>query len=504
MSVKLQKIIEELILVILISMNIFEVFGLLPGEAGFVKAIISMTGLGYVIYKASLSDLFFGQKSSFIDFVLITSYFLLIVNKIVQFSNVLVHESHYWKSFFEAIVINGVFIETISFYIGAILILLVSLIVALFINIQGPSIMNTLHGNRKFKLGFVGKFFSVLMIIQGFYLIFFNLVMEWLTLVIDAPLIMVAIFLYIFKLHDLSKSMDSEVILFKIADFVEDFVEKFVELFHSRKTFFLGISGLLVLHLLTDVGVFIIPHSFGNHTIYSEEFGINHLTLFAHFTADKLIELNLLNQFLMLIGYIFNTLGLTFLMLFPTFIWYVVYINHTTESNEAMIFPSFGVSLFYTSLIYLVFLPVFRIISILPGKSDVHNLLGVDIQTQSILTSTNSILIISGIALTVFLVTLILHNIKMIKAVLFYVMTFTGIGYFGFYIFNFFKSLLFFYYEGIKITVLSLNFLTNISQLINDIPAIFFIGFNVLSLIILIIFYVGGFFNFILHVFKSE
>jgi len=35
-----QKFVEELILIILILMNVFEFLGLLPGDAGFLKVII--------------------------------------------------------------------------------------------------------------------------------------------------------------------------------------------------------------------------------------------------------------------------------------------------------------------------------------------------------------------------------------------------------------------------------------------------------------------------------
>ena len=114
MASKIHKWIEESILIALIAMNIFEVFGLLPGEIGFIKAIISMTGLGYVLFKASLTDIFFGVKHKSIDLFLILSYFMLIINKIVQFSNGLIHESHYWTDFFGAIVQNHIIIETIG------------------------------------------------------------------------------------------------------------------------------------------------------------------------------------------------------------------------------------------------------------------------------------------------------------------------------------------------------------------------------------------------------
>lgn len=499
MGNKIQKIFEEIFLVILIGLNVFEIFNLLPSEAGFIKAIISMTGLGYVLYKASLSDLFFGNKQKIIDLLLLLSYFLLISNKIVQFSTELAFEAEYWGDFFAMIVQNQVNIEMISFYIGGIGIIIISLLVTVFIKVQGPSIISTIIGDKIYKLGSLRKFFTSFIIILGFYLMFFNLVMEWLTLVIDAPLIVLVLFIYIFKLHDLGKKMDSEVILFKIADSVESFVEKFVKLFHSRGTLFLGLSGLLVLHLFTDVGVFMLPHSFNSHNIYSAEFGEHHEPLLELFGTDKLIVQEKGGQILNLIGYIINALGLTFLMLFPAFMWYIIYINHTSESAESVMFPSFVIAFFYMFLVFFIFLPVFKITSILPNNSDIDSFYGVDIQTQSILTSSNSVIKYASIAFFVFFIVLILNSFNIIRAILFYLMSFFGIGFFGVYLFKFFLSLSSSYINGITI---AFEYLTQgcASTVMNG----YFIFFSGISLILLFIFYVGGYLSFLISVFKPE
>ena len=504
MASKIHKWIEESILIALIAMNIFEVFGLLPGEIGFIKAIISMTGLGYVLFKASLTDIFFGVKHKSIDLFLILSYFMLIINKIVQFSNGLIHESHYWTDFFGAIVQNHIIIETIGYFVGGILLVIISILVAIIVKPQGPSIITTIHGDKTYNIGFVKRLISSFLIIVGFYLVFFNLVMEWLSLVIDAPLIMVALFLYIFKLHELGKKMDSEVILFKVADFVEDFVEKFVNLFHSRRTFLLGISGLLVLHLITDVGVFIIPHSLGTRTLYSEEFGANHETLLTLFNADKVAIEGKFTEFLALMGYVFNSVGLTFLMLFPTYIWYVVYVNHTSESKETMNFPPLVQSTFFACQVYLIFLPTFKIKSIMPGVTDVQNLLGVDIQTQSILSSGFSLVTFSIIAFCVMILFFVLSNIRTIKIILFYLLTFIGIGFFSYYVYTFFVSLLLFNIAGIKVSIDHLGILQGYAFGLQDMLNIFFVFFTGVSLLILIGFYTGGLINYIVSVFKPE
>ena len=485
-----QKFVEELILIILILMNVFEFLGLLPGYGKFTKLVISMTALGYVLFKVSLSDIFFGTKNQNLDFALIFSYFLLIVNKFVEFSNAAKEESQFLHDFFSFIVNNAELIEGVAFYVGTIMLFLITLYVIIKIQVKEPSIVQAILGNSYKK---IPLFITVFIVVLGFHQIFFNLIMEWLTLVIDAPLIILAIFLYMFKLHELSKAMDQEVILFKIADFVEEFVEKFVNLFHSKKTIFLGISGMLVLHLLTDVGAFIIPYSLGTHSIYSEGLGENHLEIKELFMLDKEVIVDKGQQIILFFGYIFNTLGYLYLMIFPAFIWYIIYITHTKESTEASIYPDSLVSLFFSIMVFVLFLPVYKITSIGSGLSEVKNLLGVDIQTQSILSSGNSILLYSSIALGVFIVIFLLSKIDFIKKLLFLIMTLSGVSFFGLYIYYFFSDIFFFYVEFIK----NLFMLSNIGG--------YYLGlYNSIILFILVLFYIGGFFSFVISVFKSE
>ena len=191
-------------------------------------------------------------------------------------------------------------------------------------------------------------------------------------------------------------------------------------------------------------------------------------------------------------------------MLFPTYIWYVVYVNHTSESKETMNFPPLVQSTFFTCLVYLIFLPPFKIKSIMPGVTDVQNLLGVDIQTQSILSSGFSLVTFSIIAFCVMILFFVLSNIRTIKIILFYLLTFIGIGFFSYYVYTFFVSLLLFNIAGIKVSIDHLGILQGYAFGLQDMLNIFFVFFTGVSLLILIGFYTGGLINYIVSVFKPE
>ncbi len=487
----LHKVIEQVILIGLILLNVLEFIGVLPGEVELVKMIISITGLAYVLYRASLTDIFFGNKKKRIDLVIIVAYMLLITNKFVQFTHAAGERATLFKPFFRFILDYYTVIELTGFFIGTILLILISIYVTKNVKILEPSILDVFKPKRK-----IGKFFITLVVVVGFHLIFFSLLMEWLSLILDASLVVLAVFLYVFKIHDFGKTQGREVVLNKIAEFVENFVEEFTLLFHSKRTIFLGISALLVLHLITDVGAFILPYNLGTETVYQTSFREGHENFIDLFQADKLMINDKTEQILLFFGYLFNTIATLFLFIFPAFIWYILYLNTINNEKNTIQFPDILMSFFYSSLVYFFFLPTYIFSYI---RADyVKNLLGVDIQTKSILASANSLVLISGIALTVFVGVWVLSKINFFKNLLFIIMSLGVIVFFGFYIYNFFVSFYFYYVDYLQSLAVSL-FEHSLSFM--HLAQIYLFFFNALFLFITILFYVGGYLSFLRSVF---
>ena len=78
---------EEVILILIIILNVLDFFEILPADIDFAKKIISWTALGYILYKASLTKIFFNNQKMSIDILLIMSYFMLIFKNIIIFSS---------------------------------------------------------------------------------------------------------------------------------------------------------------------------------------------------------------------------------------------------------------------------------------------------------------------------------------------------------------------------------------------------------------------------------
>ncbi len=498
-----ERLLENIIIFYLVITKILQFFGLISilepigiysEVVDFIDIIVSFTGLGYVLYRVSLTDIFFGDRHKYLDIMLVISYFLLILNKFVEFSVLILKELcgdifctllnedvHKLTPFFRLIAENGQNIEIIGFYIGGISIIMLSLYIALKIKVTEPSILDGLHGEN---MGFIKKFITSFLVIVGFYVIFFNITMEWLTRVLDAPLILIAIFFYIFKIHKIGKSMESEATLFKISDVVESLTEKFVGLFHSKKTIFLGISLILVLHMVSDVGSFVIPYVLGTSSQYNADLGENHDALSQIFSRDKVILADPMNEALALFGYALNTFAIIFLMVFPAYMWYIIYLSHTTEKLNAGNFSNLLLAIFYSSLVFYVFLPTYRI----SGLSSAINLFGVDIQTSSILSAGNSLMNYFGISVIAFFIVYFLLNSAFIKEVALFLTGVINLGFFGLYVYNFFMSIFDFY-------IVLLQALINNNE--------YFIGFYlVVFLVVNVMFYVGGYISFVISSFK--
>jgi len=146
---------------------------------------------------------------------------------------------------------------------------------------------------------------------------------------------------------------DPESALFKIGNFGESFYEYFVDHFRYKKKLVLGVSGMLILHLLTDIGVFLLPFITGlKDPFYEVIFHHNHFSLWQLSVGSGLtIGMSLLY----FIQYFLSTVGLLFLMIIPAISWHAAYFK------KKLFFGRWFFPLFFSSLVSLSFTPIFRI-----------------------------------------------------------------------------------------------------------------------------------------------
>src|SRR3989344_7990940 len=91
--------VEEVILVFLVLSDVLDFFDILPGDLDYLASVVSWAALGYLLYKISLTRIFFNNRHRYVDILLIVSYFMLIFKNIVIFSSGRLGEFAYFKKY---------------------------------------------------------------------------------------------------------------------------------------------------------------------------------------------------------------------------------------------------------------------------------------------------------------------------------------------------------------------------------------------------------------------
>jgi hypothetical protein len=409
--------IEVLILAALIILNVLDFFEKLTPEMDYVKKIISWTALGYLLYKASLSSIFFGEKHKTVDLILILGYFSMVVKNFIHYARQVIENSvtkdlfsetgkflvdssgelvqkhtidgfeipQYLFKLYQNIVNNESTILLFGLIIGYTVLVVLAFYIAIKVDIEAPSLLNALYlqGLPQTTGEMLKRFIMTFVVFMGFYVVVFNLMMEWLAIAVDAPLLMIGLVFYFF-----AGNLNMGEKLEKLGNMGEDFYQEFIEMFRQRDTMFWAVAGMLVLHIITDIPNLILPYVFGFADVLYE--GTLQDTSIWNIAVEALQGLDLTSQIIMGAGYILNLVGILLLMIAPAYIWWHVYKKSEFDFNPLFFF------IFVTTVVYFLLDPLFII-----ERVDVNTLLGVKISLQAITGSLLYLLMSLGAGLVV-------------------------------------------------------------------------------------------------------
>ncbi|MGM5482745.1 MAG: hypothetical protein ACQESF_04755 [Nanobdellota archaeon] len=574
--------IEEIILLGIILLNIVDFAEMLSPDWDYAKKILSWTALGYLLYKSSPTNIFFGHKNKKLDVALILSYFLMSIKIFTGYAQSTINSLRekgfsYWGNLFSVdkmpssadvmnikypvdsfnltgskeimlstdisnnlsslvnnltvipkfppetnnlilnisnnisssliqveakfsihrwlnmVLHNADVANNLSIILGGVLLLFLAIYSAYKMEIKSPSMLSIFHGNKEHAKGLstIPRTLSVFLAINFFFIAIFNLFMEWLAIAIDAPILVVGLFFYLLvwiKHHD---KFNSESFIFKVGNFGTKFYQDFIMLLKTKRGILLGISGMLVLHLLTDAGNFLIPYSFGIHdSLYFEHLGPNHTPVFSIsdfftpetsslFMQDIAKTSSFAMKFMLAYIYLGNLMALLSMLLIPAILWYLIFMQkHQKTSN--LILP-----VYFSSLTCFIMSPVFNI-----GRVTSNSLIGVDIQTQSILNSSAfSLIAVFAVSLSIGIIIYLLSFVRKIKNYSILIMILSIIIYFANYIFLYFTDILHYYADFISFKLESHNYFV----------AFYFAIFMIITMV----FYIGGFTSFLYELVKS-
>ncbi len=465
---------ENAAFVLIILIGVFHFFELLPVELEYFEKILSWTMMGYLLYNASLTKIFFGVQKKSIDLLLILAYFLLIIKNLVAYALAAFKEESLLSSFFYFIA-NERF-ELYAFYMAGLSLIVISLYLSK-LHVKKPSLMCVIHetGIPKTHKKKIERFIATYLILVAFFIIIFNLMMEWLAMAVDAPLLMISIFLYLYVVIVLHRKFSTESMIHKIGSFGEKFYNNFIQLFHTKKRILLGFSGILVLFLLVDWGNFILPYVLNyNDPMYFAQLGQNQQALVALITNDMAFTSTIMDKISLAWIYIFNILAMLFALVLPAFIWYRVY------RRKGFKVTNLSLSLFFISFVVYASRPIFKIEAI----TDVSYLMGVIIKTNNVMPS--NIILPFLVSLSLGVIVFFLSSNHSAKKRLMIAAIILLIAFFISYISYYFYSMCIYYLS-------SITFFVSKDQL-------FFAFYFTLFLIILTIFFISGFIIYLLEI----
>lgn len=456
---KLELGLFEVFLGVMMIIGLAGYFSTISADLDWIDHTISFILFSYLFYKLNITSILFGKTSRLANAIAVISYFSLFFKDIVTYTSLNAFKFKFISfvdKFYILVSDNLALTSLASFYIGIAGILIASIYLSKKMEVSHPSFLYAVF-QGKIRNAFL-KFSSIFVSLLGFYFFVYNIILEWLEFTIDDPVIAVGIIFFIYKIAKHREKFHSKDFIFKIGDFSSGWYKKFISLFHYKKTLPLAVSGLLILHALSDLGVFAYSFIFLKQNFYLEFLDWTH----APFLSLFLNDVNILPSSAMiplLIIYLLNALSLVIFLIIPIIVWVRMF------SKKELHFSRIYLFFIYASAAAYMLMPAYAITPL-----ENSSLTGVDFLSVSILENgafidqffpdkASMILVVSLTAILFGLVVYLLGNNDKLRRELYAISIIGGLAFYAIYIYYFFSSQVSYFYDAITATFLTPHFL---------------------------------------------
>jgi hypothetical protein len=193
--------------------------------------------------------------------------------------------------------------------------------------------------NIKGYLKFIGGEYILLIFTLIFFsTIIFNFVMEWFALAVDSIILILGLIYYLIVYLHKHTEVETNKYLNQVSNTGNQFYLNLIQNFSDKKTFLIGVSIILTLHLIVDIGVYLIPYLFGSsNSLYASSLSTPIFNLInpsnSQIAIDFLNYDNILLDLILLIGHLFTLIFYVLVMIGPFYYFYKFVIknkSHTT------------------------------------------------------------------------------------------------------------------------------------------------------------------------------
>ena len=460
-------------------------FGSLPADWDWLDHTVSFIMFTYFFYILDITSIIFGKRSRIVNLIISVSYLSIFFKDIIAYTGASAFGFTFLKFINHAYMFlaENIFLATvISIYLGLLGLAISAAYISRNIEISHPSLLYAVY--KKPLAGKIPKFLIAFLLFLAFYYIIYNPILEWLEFVLDDPIIVVGIAYYIVKIARHHRKFHESHLISKVGNLVWTWYRKFISLFHYRKTLPLAITGILILHGVSDIGVFAYSLIFGGKSLYLEFLDSSHASFWELFRSDA-VHANPITAIFLSAAYFFNALSLLIFFLIPLIVWIRMFSQKELHLNRIYLF------FIYASALTYAILPGYSIKQI--SSSDI---IGADINSNSILSVKSvldvyfdretlvmvAVLLSLMIGLIVYLLSLN-HRVKKEAYALAIVI---GLVFYAAYIYNFFLSLMGYLFDAISAMITASNLILA--------------GLFVIFAIFSILFYIGGYMVFLYEI----
>ena len=372
--------------------------------------------------------------------------------------------------FFNLVVLHANSIQVWGLIIAMSLVLSLGVYTTLRLPIGQKSIVGLIdYGEAHGLARILMRLILVVMVSLAFLLFIFVPVVEWLALALDAPILVLALLVSVLLILLHKKSFSFEQWEEWVTDFGSN-IKPYIELFCNKKTVLLGVSGILVLHLLVEIFTYIIPLLLPvTNQLYLTQLPYDFVHLFSLVDSLWWYPLVLLNVF-----------AWVCILAIPGYIWYKIYLFKTGRHGHPSFSPLF-LGVFFGSLVVALLNQMIWF-----SRIDAEGLIGVYFFGQA---PTGDPVVSLMLFVGVFALTYFFAQFS-VKRFLYIVPVFLPLVFMGVYTWLFFESA-FTYYLDVSLTAFMSSW--------------YFLGF-VLMLFLLLssLFYISAFMFFVYEVIKEE
>ena len=467
----------ELLLGALMAIGLVGYFAGVPADLDWTDHTISFILFSYLFYKLSITSLLFGKTSKLANAAVIISYFSLFFKDIMAYTS----SSAFKFKFMSFVDVPYAFLSSnlelanlTAFYLGIAGIFAISIYLVKKIGISHPSFLYAVFPG-KIKNMFI-KFSLIFISLLGFYYFVYNMILEWLEFTIDDPVVAVGIAFFIYKIAKHREKFRPKDFIFKIGDFSSGWYVRFVSLFHYKRTLPLAISGMLILHALSDLGVFAYSLIFLKENFYLGFLNEEHAPFLKLFLSDMEV-LPGHAAIPLFIVYLLNSISLVILLLLPVIAWIRMFSQKELHFSRVCLF------FIYSSAVAYMLMPGYLI-----RPLENPSFAGADINSVSVMENGSvlgeffpdraaMIIAASLIAVSFGLAVYLLGGNSKIRKELYAISVIGGLAFYAIYIYYFFSSQISYFYDNIAATIFTPNFLIGIILLVFlALSAIFYIG----------------------------